>query len=88
MAGDGGGKAPQWRTGITGAANVARVLAPRSPRRSPGSAAWWSRGRWNGQPGAVFRDRDGKVLNTWTLDVLDGRIPAIRAVLNPTSSGT
>ena len=37
----------------------------------------------NGQPGAIFRDRDGKVLTTWALDVLDGRIQAIRSVLNP-----
>ena len=41
----------------------------------------------NGQPGAIFRDRDGKVVNTWTLDVLDGRIQAIRAVLNPDKLG-
>jgi hypothetical protein len=25
----------------------------------------------NGQPGAIFRDRDGQVLNTLTLDILD-----------------
>jgi RNA polymerase sigma-70 factor, ECF subfamily len=37
----------------------------------------------NGQPGAIFRDRDGKVLNTLALDVLDGRIQTIRAVINP-----
>jgi RNA polymerase sigma-70 factor (ECF subfamily) len=28
----------------------------------------------NGQPGAVFRDRDGKVVNTWAPGILDGRI--------------
>jgi RNA polymerase sigma-70 factor (ECF subfamily) len=37
----------------------------------------------NGQPGAIFRDRDGKVLNTWALDVLDGRIQTIRSIVNP-----
>jgi RNA polymerase sigma-70 factor, ECF subfamily len=37
----------------------------------------------NGQPGAIFRDRDGKVLNTMVLDVLDGQIQTIRAVQNP-----
>ena len=42
----------------------------------------------NGQPGAIFRDRDNKVLNIWTLDVLDGRIQTIRSVINPTSWGT
>ena len=37
----------------------------------------------NGQPGAIFRDRDGKVINTLTLDILDGRIQTIRSVINP-----
>jgi RNA polymerase sigma-70 factor (ECF subfamily) len=37
----------------------------------------------NGQPGAIFRDRDGKVLNILTLDLLDGRIQMIRSVINP-----
>jgi RNA polymerase sigma-70 factor (ECF subfamily) len=37
----------------------------------------------NGQPGAIVRDREGKVLNTLTLDVLGGRIQTIRAVSNP-----
>jgi hypothetical protein len=37
----------------------------------------------NGQPGAIFRDRDGKVLFTLVLDVLDGQIQMIRSVSNP-----
>ena len=37
----------------------------------------------NGQPGAIFRDRDGKVLYTIALDMLDGRIQTIRSVRNP-----
>ena len=41
----------------------------------------------NGQPGAIFRDRDGKVLNTLTLDVLDGQIQTIRSVINPDKLG-
>ena len=41
----------------------------------------------NGQPGAIFRDRDGKVLITLALDVLDGRIQAIRSVINPDKLG-
>lgn len=86
MIGDGGGRAPQWGKGIFGLDNVTRVLASTFP--------WFVRiggtveaHEVNGQPGAIFRDRDGKVLNTWTLDVLDGRIQAIRAVLNPDKLG-
>jgi RNA polymerase sigma-70 factor (ECF subfamily) len=41
----------------------------------------------NGQPGAIFRDRDDKVLGTWTLDVLDGQIQMIRLVINPDKLG-
>jgi RNA polymerase sigma-70 factor (ECF subfamily) len=41
----------------------------------------------NGQPGAVFRDRDGKVVSTWALDILDGQIQTIRSVLNPDKLG-
>ena len=41
----------------------------------------------NGQPGAIFRDRDSKVLLTLTLDVLDGQIQTIRSVSNPDKLG-
>ena len=37
----------------------------------------------NGQPGAILRDRDGKVISTLTLDMLGGRIQTIRLVANP-----
>ncbi|MFJ3306762.1 hypothetical protein ACIPSA_27280 [Streptomyces sp. NPDC086549] len=36
----------------------------------------------NGRPGAIFRDRDGKVINTWTLDTLDGKTRTIRTMNN------
>jgi RNA polymerase sigma-70 factor (ECF subfamily) len=82
MVGDGGGKAPQWARPISGAANVARVLA------AIVSAAVRVGGvmephEVNGQPGAIFRDRDGKVVNTLALDILGGRIQTIRSVINP-----
>lgn len=82
LVGDSGGKAPQWARGIIGAENVARVLASTFPRfvRIEGTL---EPHEVNGQPGAIFRDRDNKVLNTWTLDVLDGRIQTIRSVINP-----
>jgi RNA polymerase sigma-70 factor (ECF subfamily) len=41
----------------------------------------------NVQPGAILRDRDGKILNTWALDILDGRIQTIRTVTNPDKLG-
>jgi RNA polymerase sigma-70 factor (ECF subfamily) len=86
MVGDGGGKAPQWPKGVLGAENVARVLAAIvGPLIQIGVIV--QPHSVNGQPGAIFRDRDGKVLNTWTLDILDGRIQTIRSVINPDKLG-
>ena len=83
---DGGGKAPQLARAIVGADNVARVLAS--------IFSWLVRidvtlepHEVNGQPGAIFRDRDGKVLNTLALDMLDGEIQTIRSVSNPDKLG-
>jgi RNA polymerase sigma-70 factor (ECF subfamily) len=81
MIGDAGGKAPQWKP-IIGAANVAHLLAGivvPFVRIGVGIAPH----QVNGQPGAILRDRDGKVLNTLVLDILDGRIQTIRSVINP-----
>jgi RNA polymerase sigma-70 factor (ECF subfamily) len=85
VIGDAGGKAPQWKA-IAGDGNVARLLAAIVPPfvRIGGVV---EPHEVNGQPGAIFRDRDGKVLNTWTLDMLDGRIQTIRAVINPDKLG-
>jgi len=82
IVGDGGGKAPQWGRGIFGAENVGRLLATMVPAFVRVGVVVEPR-EVNGQPGAIFRDRDGKVLNTLALDVLDGRIQTIRAVINP-----
>jgi RNA polymerase sigma-70 factor (ECF subfamily) len=85
MVGDSGGKAPQWKP-IYGAENVARVLAAIAPP-FVGIGGVVQPHEVNGQPGAIFRDRDGKVLNTLALDILDGRIQTIRAVINPDKLG-
>ncbi|MEU9477942.1 RNA polymerase sigma-70 factor [Streptomyces sp. NPDC048191] len=83
---DSGGKAPQFAQGVFGAEQVRRMLGMFVPpflgiggRVEP---------QWiNGRPGAVFRDRDGKVVNTWTVEVLDGQVQTIRAVSNPDKLG-
>ena len=86
MLGDGGGKAPQFARSVVGAGNVARVIASMMPLFFAIGGTLEPR-VINGQPGAIFRDRDAKVMNTWTLDVQDGRIQAIRTVLNPDKLG-
>ncbi|MEU0523297.1 RNA polymerase sigma-70 factor [Streptomyces niveus] len=86
LVGDGGGKTPQLARAVSGAAGVAKLLGRFIP--------WLLRvdvtlepHEVNGQPGAVFRDREGRVLLVLALDVLDGRVQAIRSVTNPDKLG-
>ena len=86
LVGDGGGKAPAFARSVIGADNVARVLASIFPVLVKIDARVEPR-ELNGQPGAIVRDRDGKVVGTLTLDVLGGRIQTIRSVVNPDKLG-
>jgi RNA polymerase sigma-70 factor, ECF subfamily len=79
---DSGGTSPQWPHGLYGADKVARVLVAVIPPLVQIEATL-ERQRINGQPGAILRDRRGRVLSAWTLDVLDGQVQAIRTLLNP-----
>ncbi|WP_308287130.1 RNA polymerase sigma-70 factor [Actinomadura parmotrematis] len=86
LVADSGGKAPQWSGGFAGAAGVSEVLTTFLPPfvRNGGAIEPHP---VNGQPGAIFRARDGKVVNVWALDVRDGRIQTIRTVTNPDKLG-
>ena len=86
LVGDGGGKAPALVRGVVGADNVARVLGSVFPLLARIDARVESRAV-NGQPGAIVRDRDGRVVSALTLDVLDGRVQTIRSVANPDKLG-
>ncbi|GGV47428.1 DNA-directed RNA polymerase sigma-70 factor [Kitasatospora herbaricolor] len=86
LVGDGGGRAPQLARAVTGAQNVARLLAGVLPRLFQVEVTL-EQHEVNGQPGAIFRDREGRILQTMVLDVLDGRIQAVRAVSNPDKLG-
>jgi RNA polymerase sigma-70 factor, ECF subfamily len=37
----------------------------------------------NGQPGAVFLDPDGRLLNVISLDIADGVVQTVRSIINP-----
>ncbi|KQW16776.1 RNA polymerase sigma-70 factor [Streptomyces sp. Root369] len=86
MVGDGGGRAPQLARAVAGAQNVARLLGSVFPRMARIEVTFEPH-QLNGQPGAIFYDRDGKVLHTLALDILDGRIQTIRTVINPDKLG-
>ena len=86
LVGDGGGKAPQVARTIAGAEDVARVLSTFLPMLLQIDVTFEPH-EVNGQPGAIFRDRDARVLYAVTLEVVSGRIQTIRAVSNPDKLG-
>jgi RNA polymerase sigma-70 factor (ECF subfamily) len=80
--GDGGGNAPQWMRVVHGIDKVSRMLGGLG-QRFAGSDLSVERHEVNGQPGAVFRDGAGRVINVMTIDVLDGQVQVVRSVINP-----
>ncbi|MEU2426112.1 RNA polymerase sigma-70 factor [Streptomyces sp. NPDC007851] len=82
LLGDGGGKTPQLARAVAGARNVARLLAAVFPALDRIEVTC-ERHEVNGQPGAIFRDRDGRILQTLSLDILDGHVQTVRLILNP-----
>jgi RNA polymerase sigma-70 factor (ECF subfamily) len=86
VVGDGGGKAPRWPVPIVGAERAAAVLA--SVGRRVGELAGRLEVREvNGQPGALVQAADGRLINVFALDIADGRVQAIRSVINPDKLG-
>jgi RNA polymerase sigma-70 factor (ECF subfamily) len=80
--GDGGGKAPQWAAPIVGAERVAHLLAGIGRQLRALGVTIQAR-LVNGQPGAVFLDRQGRLTNVWSLDIVDGAVQTVRSVINP-----
>ncbi len=82
MMGDGGGKAWASPRPIHGALQVARFmlgLARRGPKMGASVDLTWV----NGQPGAITHDAEGRVINVFALDIADGKVQAVRSVINP-----
>ncbi len=81
--GDGGGKGPALPRPIYGRDPVVRLLL--------GATAWGERlgvsgirsAAINGQPGALFLDREGRPLVVVTLDIADDQVQTVRAISNP-----
>ena len=83
LHGDGGGKAPALARSIHGRTRVARTLLAwlRAGARFGGFSV--SREEVNGQPGALFRDREGRLITVMVLDVADGQIQGVSSIVNP-----
>ncbi|MEV4062665.1 RNA polymerase sigma-70 factor [Nonomuraea dietziae] len=85
LVSDGGGQIG-GRSPVHGVERVARVLAAAGPPFRQIGAVMEAH-EVNGQPGAILRDRDGRIISTWTLDILDGRVQTIRSLINPDKLG-
>jgi RNA polymerase sigma-70 factor (ECF subfamily) len=84
--GDGGGKVPQWATPIVGVERVARLFAGLG-RQMGEVGATFERRTINAQPAAIVLGPDGAVVTVWVLDVVGGRVEAVRSVINPEKLG-
>jgi RNA polymerase sigma-70 factor (ECF subfamily) len=82
LVGDAGGNAPALSRTVVGADKVARLLAAIFADLARVGATL-EECEVNGQPGAILRDREGKVAFTFALDLLGGQIQTVRSVANP-----
>ena len=79
--GDSGGTRPSWPRPITGRDKVGRLLLGLSAQvRTVGVA--FRPAQVNGQPGAVFVDRDGNLVSVMALDIADGQVRTVRSVIS------
>ena len=83
LHGDGGGKAPALARALFGRSRVAKALRnwSRIAERIPGISI--RRVDVNGQPGAMFLDPEGRLINVMSIDVADGEVQGIRSIVNP-----
>jgi RNA polymerase sigma-70 factor (ECF subfamily) len=82
VTGDSGGMRPSWPHPIVGRDKVARLLVGLAGQIRAVSGVAMSRAEVNGQPGVVVRDGEGRLVNVFSFDILDGAVQAIRSVLS------
>jgi RNA polymerase sigma-70 factor (TIGR02957 family) len=84
LHGDGGGMAPAIKHPVFGRKRVAQMLRSwlRLGFEKIGGVEFRS-ATINGQPGAEYRDADGKLIGVMSLDIADGKVQAIRSIVNP-----
>ncbi|MFA4929117.1 MAG: RNA polymerase sigma-70 factor [Patulibacter sp.] len=86
--GDGGGVVKAALIPVHGAADVARFLVHTDRyRRKHDDTIVAESVVVNGQPGSLFRHTDGTVFAVMAVDIVDGRIVAIRTMRNPEKLG-
>ena len=86
LRGDGGGKAPALARALHGRARVARTLIAWL-RTATRFGVTLRREEVNGQPGALFFDREGRLVSVMSLDVAEGQIQGVSGIVNPDKLG-
>jgi ketosteroid isomerase-like protein len=82
LRGDGGGKAPALARALHGRARAARTLTA-GLRALTRFGITSRREQVNGQPGALFFDREGRLIGVMSLDVAEGQIQSVSSIVNP-----
>jgi RNA polymerase sigma-70 factor (ECF subfamily) len=81
--GDGGGKAPAFPRPVYGRDRLARVMVGGARFGARLGASAMRLAVINGQPGALFLDREGRPVLAVSLDIADDLVQTVRAVSNP-----
>jgi RNA polymerase sigma-70 factor (ECF subfamily) len=79
---DGGGKAPALKRAVHGRVSTARTLIT-GLQALTRFGITSRREEVNGQPGAWFFDREGKLIGVMSLDVAEGQIQGVSSIVNP-----
>jgi RNA polymerase sigma-70 factor (TIGR02957 family) len=82
LRGDGGGKAPALAHAVHGRTRVARTLKANLRARTRFGITS-RREEVNGQPGALFFDREGRLVSVMSLDIAEGQIQGVSSIVNP-----
>src|ERR671910_474568 len=82
LRGDGGGKAPALARAIHGRARAARTLIA-GLRALTRFGITSRREEVNGQPGALFFDRESRLIAVMSLDIAEGQIQSVSSINNP-----
>ena len=83
LHGDGGGLAPAIKHPVFGRAKVAQMLGNWLALMGRIEGTRLRGVTVNGQPGAEYLDPEGKILGVLALDIADGKIQAMRSIVNP-----
>ena len=83
LHGDGGGVGPAIRRPVFGRAKAMQLLRNWERLAPRLGVVEFRRVTVNGQPGAELLAADGRLISVLALDIVDGRIQAIRSMVNP-----